>query len=148
MKRMKKFLALSSLEKRSLIAAVVMLPVCAAGLRILGFRRTREQMLGGRPGSASRLASEDMQLAQGISRAVDIAAAHGPYRAKCLARSLVLARFLGKHGISCEIKIGAAVTDEDFSAHAWVVSGDVVLNDAPEVSERFGVFEPASKGSA
>ena len=148
MKRIRKFLALSSLEKRIVITAAFILPACAVGLRTVGFRRTQEHMLRGQTNFSIPLASKDLLLAQGISHAVEIAAVHGPYRATCLTRSLVLVWLLSKHGILSEIKIGATVAEGDFSAHAWVVSGDVVLNDTPEVTDRFGAFEPAFKNSA
>lgn len=143
---MQKFWALSWLQKRTILAALFILPLCAIGLRLFGFQRTANRMVPDQAEVAGEQSDQQLSLALQLSRAVDIAAAFGPYRANCLKRSLVLCRFLRRHGIPCELKIGAAIDDGDFSAHAWVVSGDVVLNERPDIVDRYGSFETSSRG--
>ena len=74
---------------------------------------------------------------------------YGPWRPRCLLRSLTLARYLGRRGIACEVRIGlpaeqggaAPGADLDFSAHAWVEYDGVVLNDRDDVAALYAPFD-------
>jgi hypothetical protein len=57
-----------------------------------------------------------------LGHAVDRTLALVPFDSRCLVRSLVLTRMLGRRGIASTLVIGVAV-DPAFSAHAWVESG-------------------------
>ncbi len=50
-----------------------------------------------------------------------------PVETVCLLDSIALVRFLAWRGLYAELVFG--VTDDPFSAHCWVQSGDLVLND-------------------
>mgnify|MGYP002652845765 CR=1 FL=1 len=50
-----------------------------------------------------------------------------PIRPSCLLDSLAMVMFLAKRGLHASIVIG--VTSAPFSAHCWVQTGDLVLND-------------------
>jgi hypothetical protein len=77
---------------------------------------------------------------------VDVAANHGFYRANCLKRALVLGWFMRRRGIPCEIRIGTRKEtgllgeESGFSAHAWVESDGVVVNDHDGIGEHFAPF--------
>ena len=51
-----------------------------------------------------------------------------PIENNCLLDSLSLVMFLARRGLQADIVFG--VTDDPFSAHCWVQSRDLVLNDA------------------
>lgn len=50
-----------------------------------------------------------------------------PYEKSCLLDSLALTSYMAAQGLSANIVFG--VTNDPFSAHCWVQSGDLVLND-------------------
>ncbi|HEX4838405.1 MAG TPA: lasso peptide biosynthesis B2 protein [Solirubrobacteraceae bacterium] len=66
--------------------------------------------------------------ARRLGRAVARTLALVPGDTRCLARSLVLTRLLGRRGIAAQLVIGARSTP-DFLAHAWVEhAGQAVLS--------------------
>jgi len=141
--RWQKFSALGWLEWRVILASLAWLPWCALALRLQGFQRTRDTFLSRCAlAQAGTPEGEQLALAQRIARAVNLAARYGPYRANCLKRSLVLCRQLGRHGLQHELMLGAAIDNGDFFAHAWVEHAGNVINDAPDIGERFGTFRP------
>lgn len=54
---------------------------------------------------------------------------------RCLARSLAMARRLA--GLRCEALLVIGVRALPFTAHSWVQSGDMVLNDTPDEVSRY-----------
>ncbi|HLF31619.1 MAG TPA: lasso peptide biosynthesis B2 protein [Xanthomonadales bacterium] len=135
-----KLRTLGWLEWQTILSSLLRLPACALALRIKGYRRVRDEYQSERRLASLLSHEEQRMLAQRIARAVGIAACYGPYRANCLKRSLVLTRLLQKRGIEHELKLGAAVQDGDFSAHAWVEHLGVPLNDDPALKDRFNEF--------
>lgn len=59
----------------------------------------------------------------------------------CLARSIVLVALLRRRGIPAELRIGVRKGDRGFEAHAWVVAAETILNDEPDVTQRFAAFD-------
>lgn len=53
---------------------------------------------------------------------------YAPVAMRCLIDSIAMARFLRRRKLSAQIVFGVALNP--FSAHCWVQSGDVVLNDS------------------
>ena len=68
---------------------------------------------------------------------VNTAAWRGLYDATCLRRSLVLWWLLRRRGIDSALRIGVRMEDGEFMSHAWVEWQDTVLNDTPDVGQRF-----------
>jgi hypothetical protein len=62
-----------------------------------------------------------------LSRAVHKTLRIGPYRPRCLTRSLVLYRLLRQQGDPAELVLGLPAVARDHTAHAWVEldGGDV-----------------------
>ena len=87
-------------------------------------------------------------LARDTAYALAVAVKYGPWRPRCLVRSMTLAWYLGRKGIPFELKIGVPVglavkgqrIEPDFTAHAWVESGGVVLNDRENIAEEYSAF--------
>src|SRR5690606_38891534 len=85
-----------------------------------------------------------LAVARRIAGMVDLAAARGPWRATCLVRSLVLARFLRARGIPCQLEMGSRLDgdgDARFSARAWVRCGDAVDNEGGANTRRYQAFQ-------
>jgi len=146
MNRLHKLYALSCYQWYLMISAMILLPAIRLSLNLFGFKKTYNRILNSYISNQSIDELDDKQLlkAQTIARMIDIAAAHGLYRANCLSRSLLLMLALKKRNIPCRLMIGANeqqnIEGNDFSAHAWVESGGNVLNDQSDVSQRFKAF--------
>ncbi len=69
--------------------------------------------------AAAQPATNSLQEARRLGRAVGRLLAHVPGDTRCLVRSLVLTRLLASRGIEAKLVIGARTTP-DFLAHAWV----------------------------
>jgi hypothetical protein len=54
---------------------------------------------------------------------------------RCLSRSLAMARRLA--GLRCDALLVIGVRAQPFAAHAWVQSGDFVLNETPDEVARY-----------
>lgn len=54
---------------------------------------------------------------------------------RCLSRSLAMARRLA--GLRCDALLVIGVRAQPFAAHAWVQSGDIVLNETPDEVARY-----------
>jgi len=140
----RKIRSLSWLEWRIVLSSLVMLPYCAACLRLQGFRRTQSHFLGAHVSASTLTEQEQLDLARRAARATSIAARFGLFRANCLCRSLVLGRWLHRRGIESQLKLGVDLAEGDLSAHAWVEHCGVVVNDHRHIGKRFTAFVPTS----
>jgi hypothetical protein len=89
----------------------------------LGPARSRSRARNGDP---ARLASW-----------VEIGARHYPRPVGCLQRALALRAVLSRRGLSARVRIGVRRAGETLLAHAWVDHDGRVINDAPDVGERY-----------
>ena len=135
-----------------LVASPFVLLLTWARLRSTGYART---LAGTRPGNTISLSAKDAQAsARDTSFALAVAIKYGPWRPKCLVRSLTLGWFLGRRGIPFEVRIGVpggqstigANRNPDFSAHAWVEHDGVVLNDKQDIALDFAPFTKDDPG--
>ncbi|MEZ4516170.1 MAG: lasso peptide biosynthesis B2 protein [Chloroflexota bacterium] len=73
-----------------------------------------------------------------ISALVDIVARRHPaYKATCLPQSLVLWHFLRQAGYPADLRIGVNKQDGGLIGHAWVELDGQVINDIPDVRDRY-----------
>lgn len=124
-------------QRRLFVQAWLLLPLTVAALRLFGFRRTQDALLG-RGHSAGRV---DMPAAQAAARILHSACRWCPFPANCLVRSLVLCRLLNGWKLTGELRIGVAQPEGRLIAHAWVEHEGVVLNDSQDVGMRFAAFD-------
>lgn len=75
----------------------------------------------------------DPDRAMKVSAAVDAGLGLLPAAPTCLRRSVTLIRELHRLNIDGAIHVGVRTVDGEVEAHAWVQSGDVVVNDDPAV---------------
>ena len=132
-----KFLQLSQLQQRTLVAAWIWLPLFWLGLRVLGLPRFQAR-LKRRPAPA--IAMMPMPEIQALGEAVNIAARHTPFHATCLTRSLLLGWMLHRRGVASDLRIGVRLTQGVLDAHAWVECEGVPMNDQPDVASQFAPF--------
>ncbi|MGQ0704426.1 MAG: lasso peptide biosynthesis B2 protein [Gemmatimonadales bacterium] len=107
------------------------------------------QVVNSRPPSAT---DADIVKARDWALAVSTATRYGLFRPKCLVRSLALVRLLDRAGIhGARIRAGVQLHQDQFTAHAWVELGDIVLSDPDGYVARFEpwadlrVFEELSR---
>lgn len=126
-----------------LLAAPVVLGLSLRRLRSSGYGRTLAAAQAAEPSSLS--ADEQLALARETDYALAVAVKYGPWRPRCLLRSLALGWFLGRRGIPFGLRIGvpggkAVISPAgrlDLAAHAWVEVAGVVVNDSAEVAREF-----------
>jgi transglutaminase superfamily protein len=140
MRRVARFVALARWERSIFLRALVMLPVTAVGLRVLGLRRV-QAILSTHPRAAAPPRGDDLLHARQVARLVAAAARHGPYRASCLPMSLTLQRLLRERGIDADLRLGVRKAAGCLEAHAWVERHGEPIAEAAAVHERFAAFE-------
>jgi hypothetical protein len=136
-----------------LLQSLLMLPVTALSIKLLGVQRFRNALVRlsqkGKDSSARSSLNtpppvfsleHKTQKARQIARLVRAAANHGLYRANCLEQSLVLWSLLKRNGLESEIRFGARKEEDELQAHAWVEFLGIALNEDHGVEQRYAPF--------
>ena len=135
--RLLQFHNLNAMQKRTLLAAWLWLPLFWLGLRVLGLPRFQDRLLKAPARSALSLT---LPVVRVLGDAVNIAARHTPFPVTCLTRSLLLVWLLHRRGVASDLRIGVRLTQGMFDAHAWVECEGVPVNDRPDVNAQFASF--------
>jgi hypothetical protein len=150
--KLSKLRQLNRRQWQVLLASEFILPMAELRLRTGGFRKAMAW-------AASPLASEtglspdnELKLAKETAFALAVGANHGLWKPRCLTRSLALGWFLRRRGIPFEIRVGVPSAKgfldsgeaPDFTAHAWVETQGLVLNDRDDVASEFSPFDAGS----
>ena len=144
MNRWRKVWRLSQAERWLLVQAAFALPAVAALIRLKGLRECQATLARLAPTGDNRRPAAGVPaeaLAHTVTRMVAAAAAHGPYRANCLQRSVALWWLLRRRGLTSELRIGTRTHAGRFEAHAWVEFDGMVLNESRDVLARFTPFD-------
>lgn len=141
----RKFHQLSQLEQWLLLWALLLLPLTALGLQLIGFRRLYTALTNLAPKCSTLIQDQVKTLTQAnaTARMVRAAAWHGAYHANCLQQSVVLWWLLRCQGIASDLRIGVRKEASQFEAHAWVEYLDFALNDSSDTHQRYFAFEGA-----
>ena len=120
MTTIRRFVALSRLERSLLWQALILLPVVRASLFMFGCRRTQAWLnrFAGRRSPQSVL--DSTAYAATTQRMVDAAARSGVVAASCLPRALVTSTLLRRGGVNATLKLGTRRHLGRIEAHAWV----------------------------
>ena len=135
--RLAQFHNLTAMQKRTLLAAWLWLPLFWLGLRVLGLPRFQACLLKTPARSAPPLA---LPVIRALGEAINIAARHSPFPATCLTRSLLLGWLLRRRGVQSQLRIGVRLTQGALDAHAWVECEGIPVNDRPDVNAQFASF--------
>ena len=142
--RLRGFAGLCPSDKRLFVRALVLVPLAAVTLRMLGLRRTQSLLV--RP--ARRRPAQEAIDPFRVAQLVELAARRGAVRTKCLATSVALQSLLANTGLSTELRIGVRKRGTRLEAHAWVEYGGQPLLEAADVHLRYRAFAPgAAAGS-
>ena len=123
---------------------MILLPLTALALRLMGLRRSQRIFLRFvlyNPVRKTDKFEATLTQALNISRLVGLAVRHGVCRANCLQRSLALWWLLRRNGIRSELHIGTRKVGRQLDAHAWIEIEGVVLNDSSDVRHRYEPFD-------
>ena len=135
--RLLQFHNLNAMQKRTLLAAWLWLPLFWLGLRVLGLPRFQAWLL---KAPARSDLSLTLPAIKALGDAVNIAARHTPFPATCLTRSLLLGWLLRRRNVASNLRIGVRLTQGMLDAHAWVECEGVPVNDSSDVNEHFASF--------
>ena len=126
-------------ERAAALAGLWRITAVTWQLRTRGFGETLARLDSatghrrrGPPAPNERLARIVDRLGQGV-----------PWRTTCLHRSLTLAWMLRERGVPAEMRIGVGKDNarEALLFHAWVEIDGLVVNDSPDVADRFAPFQ-------
>jgi hypothetical protein len=127
-------------EQRSLfLISYILLPLVDISLRFKGLRVTATALAKSCPQPEPNKTVELSEIRR-IVQMVKLAAKYS-LGASCLRKSLVLWYLLRRKGIETELRIGSRRNEEKFEGHAWIEYQGMVLNDTPDVRERFVMFK-------
>ena len=145
------FWQLPGSDRLLLLQALLLIPLVAISLKVLGFQRTQSFLTRLAPKSIRATAqasanapSPDVDLLSQVrttARMVRIAVRYNSPWNNCLKQSLVLWWLLRRQGIDSELRIGVKQEGGKLEAHAWVEYDGKVLNDSQDVRSRFTMFD-------
>ena len=147
--RLRRFSSLPTDARGIFLRAAVLLPVISISLKMRGFGATQKFLLGSLP--IARQTSQqnsihnvgDLKRTELTSLMVNAAITHVWRASTCLEKSLALWWLLGRHGIACELRIGARKLDGKFEAHAWVERDGATLSDPQQQHRHYAAFDAA-----
>ena len=131
------------MERGILLRALILLPLTAAALRTIGFRRWKLFLakLVPQNNSTQPVKPESLQSARRIAQLIAAAAKEGIVHGKCLEQSIVLWWLLLRRHAPAELRIGARQSEKGFEAHAWVEVQGNVVNDTEDVLSDYVPFK-------
>lgn len=137
--RLAQFGYLSWMQRRTLMAAWLWLPMFWIGLRMLGLRRF-QRTLQCKPLSTIERSPLSQNEVRALADAVNIAARHTPFHVTCLSRSLLLCWLLRRRGLVSDLRIGVNLSSGTLLAHAWVECAGSPVNDRADIAHEFKPF--------
>lgn len=150
-RRWRRFLALSTADRRVLLGLLHLQTRAALYLWLggLAYARRRMARLGSMAGErrviaprGSAVATGNAELAERYFRLALMAANAALYRQACLPRSLALVTALERRGLAAELRVGIRPGGAPLAAHAWVeVDGRVLGGEATENYQAFHLPE-------
>ncbi len=132
--KIRKFLKLSSEEKKLFLEAYVTLGMMRTAILTISFKRlTRTLEHVEKKKELEKLSEEEMRIAQKVGEAIMRASVNTPWESACLAQSLTVQKMLQKRGIPGVFYLGAVKDEESkekMKAHAWTQCGDIIITGA------------------
>lgn len=130
-KKIRKFTALSTEEKKLFLEAYVLLGVMRAAILMVSFKRLTHSLEHHiKKKSLPEVSQTQMKTAEKIGKAIRRAASYTPWESACLVQSLTAQKMLRKRGISGVFYLGVRKEEENpgnLNAHAWTRCGDRII---------------------
>ncbi len=140
-----KFFRLPAESKRFVLRTILILPMTHAGLKLFGLNRLLPRIQSLSP-DIRELPEPSLQEVQTYARLFSAVARRCPLPLQCLGRSVALCWLLRQQGIDATVHIGVRKENNALDAHAWVQSGNFVINDTENVAERYTRIVPGYSG--
>jgi hypothetical protein len=139
MKRLLKFMRLSTTDRKILLKSVALLWMVRLGLWVLPFQKLRELLE--RRGRRTLTTPVDSNAVEKITRCITLMSRYVP-AATCLTQALVTVTMLEESGLPADLRIGVTRKKSgELEAHAWVESGGkVIIGGAHADLTRFTVL--------
>ena len=120
---------LPGLERRTLVALILVLPLVDIAVRTLGLKRTQAGFSWlTRKAPPRPCPGDELARANRLAELAAIAGAHGIYPITCLRQTLLVQYLLRRQGLSARLRIGAIKnTDSSIQAHAWTELDGIAL---------------------
>ena len=146
MRLLRRFWALSSVEKHALMRAVPLMVVVRIGLRLFPFRTVARAVLRVSPRKA-RAQPLDPSVRDAVGWAVVQANRAVPGRGACLPEALAAHVLLSRSGFDPQMQMGGRRgEDGQLKAHAWIEEeGHIVVGGTRSEVEQFAVFKDWTK---
>ncbi len=140
MKDLRRYLRLTSFERRIVVQSVAGLVLTRVGLRVVGFgawKRVAAALARVRRGDGSNTDS----VSAAVVRMHAAAERRLFFKPSCLEHALVLWWLLRRQGVAAELRVGGRKEQGRFEAHAWVETGGAPVGDAGETHRHFAPFD-------
>ncbi len=134
MRKLLRFLALGSEDRRTLLQAWCFLLLADVRLRRHSYRQVQAGLAQRRSGRAP---GDAVAVIRRVARLTDLAARHHLRPMTCLRRALATQRLLAERGIVTQLRIGVRKDGEEFGAHAWLEYAGKPIQDAAGPAGRF-----------
>lgn len=140
-----KFLQLSPHERWLFVQTLLLLPLTAVALRLIGFARwqsviarftLRRQPLVEDASSLVGRARQAAHMVRAVARRL-------PFDSTCLPQSLAVWWLLRRQGTESDLRIGVRKEGGLLKAHAWVEYRGVIVHGGNDVHRQFVTLEPA-----
>jgi hypothetical protein len=126
MSRIRKFLALSAVQRWTLAKAAILLGTVRMLLWILPYPTARRLL--DFPGRRAERLAADPAPPEDLAWAVGVAAGLVPGGSHCLSQAMALELLLIRRGYPCQVCFGVRRgSEKDIAAHAWLEHNGVVL---------------------
>jgi hypothetical protein len=127
MKRLRRFLRLTTLKRRLFVKVFLLLELVRLGLWLLPFR-TLLRLLSRVSEGPKKSSSTDRPSPEEIAWSVEVASRYSLGVKTCLTQALAAQVLLTRHGYPAFVHLGVLRgKQEEFQAHAWVESEGRVL---------------------
>ena len=130
-RKIKKFIKLSSEEKKLFLEAYVTLGIMRAAILTVSFKRlTRSLKHLPSKEELTTLNDNEISIATAVSQAIIRASAYTPWESACLAQSFTAQKMLQKRGIPGVFYLGAMKDEESkekMKAHSWSQCGETII---------------------
>jgi len=133
--KIEKFCSLSIGQKLKFLIYFFLYPLFILIFRLAGYKKT--WVFINKAVSISKATTEtNKRYLLTESSLILNAANNSLFKSTCLEKSLFIYFVLGIYGSKCDLKVGVDNTTDEFSAHAWVMYGNTILNDSYENIEK------------
>jgi hypothetical protein len=133
MKRLRKFLHLTSGDRRLLVNTALLLGAIRLGLRLLPFRTLQRVLIRLAHAPAGSHGTKQSSVDR-LVWAVSVASHYVP-KATCLTQALAAQVLLGRRGYLTQLRVGVAKDEEgQLEGHAWLESQGKVIVGGGELT--------------